>query len=94
MIKITYSPDHISWLLFEYRERPGIKEVRHGNKWVAVKEGEPVEPTLYIENLQEWANAIAETGVKPQSDYKLEGILEAQNKHLQDMRKLVFRERK
>lgn len=94
MIKIQYSPDQLGWLVYEYRQTfgTGFREVRQGTEWVIVKEGEPVsKPSYIIENLDEWAKAIAEVGVKVQSDYKLEGILEAQNKHLQDMRKLVFR---
>ena len=49
------------------------------------------KPTLQLnsEQLQKFAEALNEIGVKPQDGF-LEGKLEATEKHLEDMRKLVF----
>lgn len=42
------------------------------------------------EMLQDFANALDKMGIKPQRGF-LEGKLEAQEKHLEDMRTLVFK---
>jgi hypothetical protein len=40
--------------------------------------------------LQALAEALDKNGIKTDKDAKIQGLLEAQNKHLQDMRRLVF----
>ena len=93
MIKIEYRPDMMGYFIYEFRGGANnYREYknREGN-WVQVKEGESVEPTYYIEDLVELATAIRDAGVKLPSDHKLEGVLEAQTKHLEDMRTLVFK---
>lgn len=51
-----------------------------------------VRPTIELdpEELQELANVLAENGFKPKEGF-LEGKLVATEKHLEDMRKLVFK---
>ena len=57
------------------------------------------EPTLVLDRflapkfLKALAEALDKEGVKTENDYKLQGILEATKKHLEDMRRLVFRRR-
>lgn len=56
------------------------------------------EPTFFLgqsaaqEFLKEMAEKAAERGIKLESDLKREGKLEATEKHLEDMRKLVFKQ--
>lgn len=93
VIKIQYRPESLGYAVYEYRGNRAFKEFKQADgNWVQVKEGYSApEPTLIIENLEEWAEAIRDAGVKLPSDHKLEGILEAQKAHLEDMRTLVFR---
>lgn len=53
----------------------------------------PDKPSLVMtpEGLQDLANALDKFGIKPQQGF-LEGKIEAQGRHLEDMRKLVFKE--
>lgn len=96
MIKIQYRPDMIGWAVYEYREGAnGYRENRKSDgNWEVSKQGVAVEPTFWIEDLNERAVAIRDAGVKLPSDHKLEGVLEAQTKHLEDMRTLVFKRTK
>ena len=48
--------------------------------------------TLDLSELKALGDAIAEIGIKTDSDMKREGLLEATKYHLEDFRKLVFRE--
>lgn len=45
------------------------------------------EPDVFFKKL---AEVLDNRGVKTESDHKIEGLLEAKDNHLQDMRKLVF----
>jgi len=63
--------------------------------------GQAIEgPTLSIpinagrEFLQSLREALDSLGVQPKNESKNEGILEAQTKHLEDMRRLVFNKEK
>jgi len=53
---------------------------------------QPEKPSLEldIEQLQEFASALNELGINPKKEF-VEGKLEATEKHLEDMRKLVFK---
>jgi hypothetical protein len=46
---------------------------------------------LEPDQLKALAEGISAAGVKTQSDFKNEGLLQATNKHLEDMRSLVFK---
>jgi hypothetical protein len=52
----------------------------------------PDKPTLELDpdQLQEFANALNDIGINPKKEF-IEGKLEATEKHLEDMRKLVFK---
>lgn len=52
----------------------------------------PLEPFMHLEQdmLQGLADALNENGIKPQQGF-IEGKLEATEKHLEDMRRLVFK---
>lgn len=58
-----------------------------------------IEPTLRItgeiatEFFKELAEEMDRNGIKTDNDFKIKGLLEAKEAHLQDMRKLVFDEK-
>ncbi len=92
MIEIKYMPGVLGWVVYEWRGGAnGYKEFKDvKGDWKPVKPGTSVEPTLYIEDLMEWAEAIRKAGVKLPEDHHLEGVLEAQSHHLEDMRAIAF----
>ncbi len=60
-------------------------------KIITIKEGVlPPRPTLSLnqEQMIAFANALSKEGINPQKEY-VEGKLDATEKHLQDMRKLL-----
>jgi hypothetical protein len=69
----------------------GKAEMLSGEKYDVGMLG--IKPTLSLTNeqLQKFADSIAGIGIKPQEGY-LDGKLQATEKHLEDMRKLVFME--
>lgn len=54
-------------------------------------------PTLRLSNvvaeqfLKGLAEALDKQGIKTENDFKIQGLLEAKENHLEDMRKLVFK---
>lgn len=95
MIKLHYSPDHIAWSMIQYEVgQNGDWYVRTPNReTIVVKQGEaiPQDAMFWIDDLAELALAIADAKFKAPSDHKLEGILQATQYHLEDMRKLVMK---
>ena len=71
-----------------------------GNLRKEIKEGDAYQPTPTFslsgydagQTMKALADAIAEQGIKTDEDKKREGKLEAIEKHLADMRNLVFKE--
>ena len=65
--------------------------VLHGDVIDTFNGGDVIKPSLSLppEALQEFANALDALGFKPQQGF-IQGKLEATEKHLEDMRKLVF----
>lgn len=66
--------------------------------WDLIKQGEMIhKPTLSIDRrtskslLKALAEALSKEGIKTENDHKIQGILEAQSKHLEDMRDIVFK---
>ena len=63
------------------------------------KEGDPIKPTFSLCGkvtdpfLQAMANALKEIGIKPDGDPVLENEMAAVKYHLEDMRRLVFRDK-
>lgn len=96
IVKIVDPGYKITREIFIYR-RAGIGKtevLRSGGMVETIDTGVKPEPTLELfpETLQALANALAEVGIKPQEGY-LEGKLEATEKHLEDMRTLVFKKK-
>lgn len=96
MIDVHYSVDHIAWCIYKYEKDFNGKRYYRDSKGntVEVKKGERVEPMCIIEDMDELLEAISKAGLKPKSDWKLEGVLEATKDHLEDMRTLVFSAKK
>jgi hypothetical protein len=74
---------------------------KFNNSWDELSElEERPEPTFILsgmdanELLKSLADSISDMGVKTESDFKIQGKLEATEKHLEDMRKLVFNRKK
>ena len=65
-----------------------------------VSDNKIAEPTLRLPNrvakdfLTALSSALDQEGIKTENTHKLEGVLEAQGKHLEDMRNLVFKKSK
>lgn len=62
--------------------------------WTPFKEGDPVEPLMYIHAeemplLEAMANAMRDAGVVTTDENRLQGMLDAKDDHLQDMRHLL-----
>ena len=105
-IKINKQPfsDSLSVLLYsdKDRKRYAVKPVNLIAK--EIKEGTSIEPTFSIpsweahEFLKSMAELCEEMGIKTdkqlQEESKNKGVLEATKYHLEDMRKLVFKENK
>ena len=72
----------------------GEMEVLVGSDMVRFKEGETIPPSLRFQNpqmLKELVRAIGEMGIREDHQSFSEGKLEATEKHLEDMRTLVFK---
>jgi hypothetical protein len=85
--------------LYIYRERENGMEVAPalGGITVFVPEGQVVEaPTMLLHRGMAEAilEALLNSGVKPQEQSRVEGVLQATTAHLEDMRRLVFKEGK
>ena len=81
--------------IFMYHDVYGnkIEMVAKGGDTLEVfEDGTVKDPSFKLtrEQLQAFANALNDMGISPQKEY-IEGKLEATEKHLEDMRKLVFK---
>lgn len=98
-VQIHNNPGYMKNVIYLWRRMPGGTEfLTHKGEVVTVQEG-ALDRDVYFaemddEQLQQLANAIANHGVRTTNDSKNEGLLEATNKHLEDMRKLVFKKGK
>jgi hypothetical protein len=91
VIKAQYMFDRLGWAIYIYRGSGRHHELQQPDgTWVEIKEGTQLQPTLVIEDAQELIKALQDAGVKAPNEYKLEGVMEAQKHHLDDMRRLVF----
>jgi hypothetical protein len=85
--------------IFVYRRRDFDNSIQvlnsNGNEVNTFEGGVPIPPTMRItrEMLQKLADALDTNGFKPQKGF-LEGNLEATKGHLEDMRRLVFKDTK
>jgi hypothetical protein len=82
--------------VYIYTLRPDRKiDFYYSDKVVTVEDGAEAQPSFQMtpQMLQAFANTLAKMGVNPAKEY-IEGKLEATEKHLEDMRSLVFKDNK
>lgn len=102
-MKIHYWPDQQRLLMhvaFIASEQNAVKTAYNfaKNKAFTIKPGEPlpdgavwdIPADIFDEMLKGFAEMASEKGIKLESDLKREGKLEATERHLEDMRRLVF----
>lgn len=72
-----------------------LKITAKGSEWVEVKDGDPWKPTLTLdpEITRELAKEMARLNIKTPDQNNLEGKLGATERHLEDMRTLVFKKK-
>lgn len=86
--------------IYLYRRTSQGKEILdHTGTLHQIKEGDAVKNDIYFarlepEQVQALADGLSQKGIKTESNYKLEGLLEATKVHLEDMRSLVFNQTK
>lgn len=94
--------DSLSVYIFDYDEISGKRYlIQFGKHHTSLKEVQPysgnIEPSFRLDGhssqgfLKAMCEAAADWGIKLESDLKREGKLEAVEKHLKDMRQLVFK---
>lgn len=97
--KIIYSPEHIGYLLYVYRELSGdlVQFVRHDGTVETFKKNEGARKSdnylFRFEDLSQLKELIAEAervGAPSPSSDNMIGELKATKEHLSDMRALVF----
>lgn len=81
--------------IFIIREGQGDDRYKYDvskREWVKQKRFVDQEPSivLHADMLQPLLQALSDQNIKVESEHKLEGLIEAQSKHLEDMRRLVF----
>ncbi len=81
--------------IFIYRNIGGKTEIYHSDETVTIfDEGSAIDskPTIYLDDdmLQQLADLLDKNGFKPQKGF-IEGKLESTENHLEDMRRLVFK---
>ena len=91
-VQIQDLPAQFSKALYIYRKSPiGGTEILQGKEVVVYKPGEIPEPSLILQPdiLQGLLEAIMSMGIKPRDAGKTEGLLEATEYHLEDLRQLL-----
>ena len=92
---VQFIPGRLATALFVYRRLPdGRTEVVHGDTVETPEVEATMKPTLELmpDMAQAILVALSESGVKlPEASFT-EGKLEATEKHLEDMRNLVFKD--
>ena len=93
--KVVDNFDNMRKELYIFQQRDNAKLFLTPKGVISVVNGkQPKEPVYFAgfenEQAQAIANAFGEAGIKLASTHKIEGTLEATQKHLEDMRKLVF----
>ena len=99
-IKVQHALTSFGLNIFIAKEINGKLYTAKPVQWefVELKEGCKTEPTLRLEETEagDLTDALVEElgrrGIKTQSDSKIEGLLEAQTKHLTNLQKLLFKE--
>lgn len=92
-----YNRDLKLWIVDDQSERRRLLNYKDGN-WISTDiedRSQPQEPSLYLpgrlgeEVMQAMAEAFAKRGIKTENDHKIQGTLEATNRHLEDLRTLL-----
>lgn len=98
--RLAHRFDQLDIALYLYMDTPqGRQVLTQDGILVTLKEGETNTKDLAFatfkdeEALHALASALAAFGVKTDDDHKIQGLLTAQSKHLEDMRALVFKNR-
>ena len=88
----------MGYQLYLYRNTPGGREfLTHGGEIRLIQRGDDTATDNYFAKFQEReqlaaiAEAFGSFGIESDSDQNLKGVVEAQTKHLEDMRSLVFK---
>lgn len=91
IIQILDNPAQLTRRIYIFRKLSDNRIEMLGGE-VLDSQGVVSKPTLELlpEALQAFADALNELGIRPQKGF-LEGKLEGTEKHLEDMRKLVFK---
>lgn len=96
-VHIAYSPENLGWFVYLMQNTTqGRLFLLPQGKTKLVKQGETYSgDKLYFailqhEEMQALAQAFADNGIKTKDNSLMEGKLQATEKHLEDMRKLVF----
>lgn len=98
-VQLRSNPGTLSvdlWML--QRDGNTITIITHEGVGKTYKDGEIPNPEdyfarLYPEQVTALADGLANYGAKSQNDHKNEGLLEATRAHLEDMRKLVLKDK-
>ena len=94
LIQIIDRPGCFERDIYLFYKRDRVTFLIQGDTAVEIGEGVcPDKPTLRLgpEELQGLVDALSEKGIKPKQGF-IEGKLEATDKHLEDMRRLVFKD--
>lgn len=90
--------DTMGYELYLYRDTPGgrLLLTHKGEVVMLEREGTVSDDNYFArfqgrEQLAAIAEAFGKFGIESESDQKLKGVVEAQTKHLEDMRSLVFK---
>ena len=102
-VRVQRAMDMMAWNVLIFRRRPdGGHDIAEPMqlKWrdIGSGEGRVVEPTMCISEeiagdiMDAVVSELGDMGIKTRNDSKIEGVLEAQSKHLEDMRRIIFME--
>jgi hypothetical protein len=90
-VKIIDPGYKLTYDVFIFRDTcDGKTEMVDGT--IVIRGDKPIKPSLELnkEQLQEFADSLNGMGISPRKEF-IQGKLEATEKHLEDMRKLVFK---
>lgn len=93
-IQLVNNPAKLGSDLYVFYRRYDGKTIilkQDGSEEIVDEYGSVSAPTMHLlpEMLQALADALRDEGIKPKEASKTEGLLEAQSKHLEDLRKLL-----
>ncbi len=94
-----YGTNSIHLIVIDREARPTKVLNLYTGESIEVAEGNSVPEQFILklprvigdQVLKAFAEALDEKGIKTENDFKIQGLLEATKKHLNDMRRLVFK---